>query len=182
MSVLSDDGHVGTGQPYAFFVGRVGLSAMMHGRGASVMTSLDVMPTILLLAVAAPCWAVPMCSKSSDPAAVVQAQVDAYNKHDVETFLSCYADDAAVYWLDGHRPPVKGITALRDEFAFLGKIPPAGAGFGVDILMTTATGPTIANVEHMRGRPPGAPQVPDTLVIYEVRNGKIANAWFAPAK
>jgi len=37
-------------------------------------------------------------------------------------------------------------------------------------------------VEHMRGLPPGAPPVPDTLVIYEVRDGKILNAWFAPAK
>jgi hypothetical protein len=146
------------------------------------MKPLKLVQIFLLLSATAPCWAAPTCSASSDPAAVVQAQVDAYNKHDVDTFLSCYADNATIYWLDGHKAPAKGIDALRAEFAFLGKIPPAGAGFGVDIVMKTITGPTVANVEHMRGLPPGAPPVPDTLIIYEVRDGKIQNAWFAPAK
>jgi hypothetical protein len=137
---------------------------------------------VLFLAATVPCFAVAPCSSSSDPAAVVQAQVDAYNKHDVDAFLNCYADNATIYWLDGHKPPTKGAKALHDEFAFLSKIPAAGAGFGVDVVMKTITGPTVANVEHMRGLPPNAPPVPDTLVIYEVRDGKILNAWFAPAK
>jgi hypothetical protein len=138
--------------------------------------------TFLFLAAAVSCSAASSCSSVNDPAAVVQAQVEAYNRHDVETFLSCYADNATVYWLDGHKQPAKGIKALHDEFAFLGKIPPAGSGFGVDVVTKTVTGPTVANVEHMRGLPPGAAPVPDTLVIYEVRDGKILNAWFAPAK
>ncbi|WP_158789357.1 nuclear transport factor 2 family protein [Granulicella sp. L46] len=137
---------------------------------------------VLLLAAAGPCLAAIPCSASSDPAAVVQAQVDAYNRHDVEAFLNCYSDNATVYWLDGHKEPAKGAKALRDEFEFLAKIPPAGSGFGVDVVTKTITGPTVANVEHMRGLPPGAPPVPDTLVIYEVRDGKILNCWFAPAK
>ena len=136
----------------------------------------------LLLSATLSAWAAVPCAKSSDPASVVQAQVDAYNKHDVDAFLNCYADNATVYWLDGHKGPAKGTAALRAEFAFLARIPPAGAGFGVDVISKTITGPTIANVEHMRGLPPGAPTVPDTLVIYEVREGKILNAWFAPAK
>ncbi len=146
------------------------------------MSSLGSLPFLFVLAGLAPCWAAPACSSSTDPAAVVQAQVEAYNKHDLDTFLSCYADNATVYWLDGTKPPVKGAKALRDEFTFLSKIPPAGAGYGVDIVMKTVTGPTIANVERQRGLPPGAPPMPDTLVIYEVRDGKILNAWFAPSK
>ncbi len=146
------------------------------------MKILLVLLAVLLPATVVPSWAAPVCGNSPDPAAVVQAQVEAYNKHDVETFLSCYADNATVYWLDGHKPPAKGIRGIREEFAFLSKIPAAGAGFGVDVLTKTITGPTVANVEHMRGLPPGAPSVPDTLVIYEVRGGKILNAWFAPAQ
>jgi hypothetical protein len=144
--------------------------------------SLPLIPILLLAAAAVPCLAAPSCGTSSDSAAVVQAQVEAYNKHDVDAFLSCYADNATVTWLDGKKAPVQGTDALRKEFAFLGKIPAAGAGFGVDIVMKTITGPTVANVEHMRGLPPNAPPVPDTLVVYEVRDGKIVNAWFAPAK
>ena len=98
------------------------------------MKSLGSLP-LLLLTSAAPCWAAPACSSSPDPAAVVQAQVEAYNRHDLDTCLSCYADNATVYWLDAKKPPVKGAKALRDEFAFLGKIPPAGAGFGGDVVL-----------------------------------------------
>ncbi len=112
----------------------------------------------------------------------MQAQVEAYNKHDVEAFLSCYADNATVYWLDGKKASVQGTEGLRKEYAFLGRIPAAGAGFGVDVVTQAITGPTVANVEHTRGLPPNAPPRPDTLVIYEVRDGKILNVWFAPAK
>ena len=136
----------------------------------------------LLSAIPVQSWAAPQCGPSSEPAAVVQAQVEAYNKHDLETFLSCYADSATVYWLDGRKAPVKGMDELRAEFAFLLKIPQSGAGYGVDIVAKTITGPTVANVEHVRGLPPGAPPRPDTLVLYEVRDGKIVNVWFAPAK
>ena len=137
---------------------------------------------VLLFVAAAPCSAVTPCGSSSDPAVVVQAQVDAYNKHDLQALLNCYADNATVSWLDGRKAAAKGTKALHDECAFLAAIPPAGAGFGVDVVTKTITGPTVANVEHMRGLPPGAPPVPYTVVIYEVRDGKIVNAWFAPAK
>jgi putative hydrolase of HD superfamily len=136
---------------------------------------------LLLPLLAAPCCAAAGCGSSSDPAAVVAAQVEAYNKHDVEAFLSCYADEATVSWLDGKQPTVKGKEGMRALFAFLAKIPPAGAGFGVDVVSKTVTGPTVATVEHTRGLPPGAKPRPDTLVIYEVRDGKIVNCWFAPA-
>ena len=33
------------------------------------------------------------CGKSTAPEAVVQTQVDAYNAHDLERFVQCYADD-----------------------------------------------------------------------------------------
>jgi putative hydrolase of HD superfamily len=144
--------------------------------------TLPWVASLLLAAAAVPCCALPTCGNSTEPAAVVQAQVEAYNEHNVEAFVSCYATNVSIYWLDGKTPTVKGLDALRAKFAFLGRIPAAGAGYGVDILTKTITGPTIANVEHLRGLPPGAPPQPDTLVIYEVRDGKILNVWFAPAK
>jgi uncharacterized protein (TIGR02246 family) len=147
-----------------------------------MMKTFQLLSVLVLASAAVPCVAAPTCGSSVDPAAVVQAQVEAYNKHDVDAFLSCYADNATITWLDGKKPPVQGTEAIRKEFAFLGRIPAAGAGFGVDIVTKTVTGPTVANVEHMRGLPPNAAPVPDTLVIYEVRAGKIVNAWFAPAK
>jgi hypothetical protein len=136
---------------------------------------------LFLMAGTTACAQVFNCGASQEPAAVVHAQVEAYNKHDVPTFLSCYADTATIHYLDGH-PAVEGMEGLRKMYAFLSRIPPQGVGYGVDILNTTVTGPTVANVEHLRGLPPGAPPKPDTLVVYEVRDGKILNVWFAPDK
>jgi hypothetical protein len=122
------------------------------------------------------------CGTSQDPAAVVRAQVEAYNRHDLSAFLSCYADAAVVYQLDGSSPPAKGMEELKKLYAFLGRIPAAGAGYGVDVLQTVVTGPTVSNLEHVRGLPPNAPPPPNTLIVYEVRKGKIQNVWFAPSK
>ncbi len=146
------------------------------------MKRVWLLAAVLVGGVALPCWGAGPCAASGEPAAVVQAQVEAYNRHDVEAFLNCYAEDATVEWLDGHMAPAKGMSALRAEFGFLGKIPAAGAGYGVDVMSRTITGPTVANVEHLRGLPPGASAMPDMLVIYEVREGKIVHAWFAPSK
>jgi uncharacterized protein (TIGR02246 family) len=158
---------------------RLPLICNHHPQGQMTMKYLRFLLLLSPFTFAFPCFAT--CSVSPNPADVVQAQVEAYNRHDVEAFLSCYAEDATIYWLDGHQQPVKGMDALRAQFAFLAKIPPAGAGFGVDILTKAVTGPTVANVEHTRGLPPNAKPVPDTLVLYEVRNGKIVSCWFAPA-
>lgn len=131
----------------------------------------------LLAAPALPAMAA--CGKTnadSGPAEVVQAQVDAYNAHDVQAFAACYADDADVVDLSGKRPEVKGQAALKQAFAFLGKVP---GDFGVDIVKRVVNGPVVIDLEHLHGLPPGK-QMPDSLAVYEVRNGKIARLWFPP--
>jgi hypothetical protein len=52
------------------------------------------------------------------PATVVRAQVDAYNGHDVDDFLSYYADDAVVFGPDG-QALVAGRDAMRETFGEL---------------------------------------------------------------
>lgn len=113
---------------------------------------------------------------TSSPAQVVEAQVAAYNAHDVEAFAACYADDVSVVDLSGKRPEVKGQAALRQAFAFLGKVP---RDFGVDIVKRVVNGPVVIDLEHLHGLPPGK-QMPDSIAVYEVRDGKIARLWFPP--
>lgn len=115
-------------------------------------------------------------SATSSPAEVVQAQVDAYNAHDLAAFTACYADDARVIDLSGKRPERKGQAALKQAFAFLGQAP---KGFGVDILKRVVNGPVVIDLEHVRGLPPGK-HAPDSLAVYEVRDGKIVTLWFPP--
>lgn len=117
-------------------------------------------------------------STSSDPAQVVNAQFAAYNAHDVDAFAACYADDVSIISLDGKRPPIKGITALKQVYAFLNKEPKT---FRVEIIKRMVNGPIVVDVERVYGLPPGK-HLPDMIAMYEVRNGKVLNAWFPPSE
>lgn len=133
------------------------------------MAALGVLSLLLPLSAAA-------CGKSADPAAVVQAQVEAYIAHDIDAFAACYADNVTITDLSGKRPVIKGIDALKKAFAFLATVPKA---FHVEIVQREITGPTVADHERVIGLPPEKGQ-PESLAAYEVRDGKILNLWFPP--
>lgn len=116
------------------------------------------------------------CGSSGDPAQVVQAQVDAYNAHDIDAFASCYADTVTVTDLSGKRATITGIPALKHTFAFLAKMP---KDFHVEILQRVVTGPTVVDKERVHGLPADKGQ-PVAMAAYEVRAGKIVNVWFLP--
>lgn len=115
-------------------------------------------------------------NQSGDPAEVVQAQVKAYNAHDIATFASCYADNVTVTDLSGKRPVVSGVEALKKAYAFLDKVPKA---FHVDIVERVVHGPVVIDKERVMGLPADKGQ-PEALAVYEVRNGKIQNLWLPP--
>jgi hypothetical protein len=116
-------------------------------------------------------------NKSADPVDVVQAQIDAYNAHDVDAFASCYADNVIVSDLSGKRPPIAGIPALKKTYAFLVKKPKA---FHVAIIQRATSGPIVVDHERVIGLPVDKGQ-PEAIAVYEVRNGKIQNVWFPPS-
>lgn len=117
------------------------------------------------------------CGTSNDPAHVVQAQVDAYNAHDIDAFAACYAENVTITDLSGKRPVVKGISALKHAFAFLSTMPKE---FHVEIVQRAVTGPTVVDVEQAVGLPAGK-KTHQSMAVYEVRDGKILNVWFPPA-
>lgn len=49
---------------------------------------------------------------------VVQRQVDAYNRHDLDAFLACYAPTAVIEWADGTRR-FAGHQEIRARYAEL---------------------------------------------------------------
>ena len=120
----------------------------------------------------------PVCGDTARPIDVVQAQVDAYNAHDLDQFLACYADDATLYDLSGKQPVVHGRSAMREIYSFLERVPD---GFQVDILDRLVSDAIIVDTERFVGLPEGV-QWPDAVAVYEVRNGKIQNVWFPPVE
>ena len=117
------------------------------------------------------------CGESTAPEAVVRTQVDAYNAHDIERFLQCYADDITIHDLSGKDPPVKGIAELRKDYQWLSKAP---LEFRVQIIKRVTVGRIVVDVERVLGLPKDK-GTPEVVAIFEVRDGKIRNVWFPPS-
>lgn len=113
---------------------------------------------------------------SSDPVQVVDAQFAAYNAHDLDGFVACYADDVSMVDPAAKQPMVKGLAAFKEVYAFLNK---TSVTVRVEIVNRIVNGPIVIDREHVLGLPPDR-SVPDVIAVYEVRHGKILHVWFPP--
>ena len=109
----------------------------------------------------------------ADPATIVQAQLDAYNAHDVDALLALYADDARQF-RHPDTPLASGAAQIGARFAarFAAIRPHA------TLLHRAVIGATVIDHESVAGEFPEGPGKIDMLAIYEVRDGRIAQAWF----
>jgi uncharacterized protein (TIGR02246 family) len=104
---------------------------------------------------------------SRDP---VQAQLDAYNAHDVEAFAACYAADVKIFDATGTLV-TEGTDALRARYAalFAGS-PQLRAEVKQRTRIGTAAAWYVVDTERVRGRQePGSPTRFDVLVLYAGR-------------
>jgi hypothetical protein len=108
------------------------------------------------------------------PAAVVQAQLDAYNAKDIDALMLTYAPDARQFTL--HGPLLaQGIDALRPRYVARFAEPDLHAR----LVSRSVVGNIVTDVEVVtRNFPEGLGTI-DMLCIYEVVNGRIQTASFA---
>jgi hypothetical protein len=107
-----------------------------------------------------------------DPEAVVQRQLDAYNARDIEALLAIYADDAQMF----EHPATlhaSGSAALRERFATRFQEPNLEAV----LLNRMVMGNIVVDHERVTRTFPEGPGKVELLMIYEVQNGRIMNAW-----
>jgi hypothetical protein len=109
-----------------------------------------------------------------DPAAVVQAQLDAYNAKDIEALMRTYAPDAQQLVL--HGPLLaQGHEAIRPRYVARFAEPDLHAR----LLGRTVLGNFVTDLELVtRNFPEGLGTV-EMLCIYEVVEGRIQRASFA---
>jgi hypothetical protein len=110
---------------------------------------------------------------SSDPAAVVQRQLEAYNARDVEAILATYAADARQF----EHPSTllaTGHAEMRPRFAARFAEPNLHAALRQRIVM----GHVVIDHETVTRTFPEGPGSIELVAIYEVRKGLIRNAWF----
>jgi hypothetical protein len=106
-----------------------------------------------------------------DAEKVVQRQVEAYNRRDLDAFLACYAEDARL-----HRPPDRltdqGHEALRRRYR---KRFEGAPNLHATIVRRIVLDRFVVDHEHVTGTPEGPF---DAIATYEVIDGRIANVWF----
>jgi putative hydrolase of HD superfamily len=109
-----------------------------------------------------------------DPAAVVQAQLDAYNAKDIDALMLTYAPDAQQFTL--HGPLLaQGHEAIRPRYVARFVEPDLHAR----LLSRTVVGNFVTDLEVVtRNFPEGLGTV-EMLCIYEVVDGRIQRASFA---
>jgi putative hydrolase of HD superfamily len=106
------------------------------------------------------------------PEAVVQKQVDAYNAHDLDSFISCYGDSIEFRTMDGKVGPEKGLPPLRKGYGDLFSRFPT---LKVKILKRIVQGSFVIDQEQAEGM---GPEPMTVTAIYETAQGKIIHVWF----
>ncbi|MDP5136401.1 nuclear transport factor 2 family protein [Rheinheimera baltica] len=104
----------------------------------------------------------------------VQQQLDAYNAKDLAAFIACYHNDIAIYRMPAPEPSLKGRAALE---AFYKTERFTIAALRAEVLNRMVVGNKVIDHERVYGM---TEQPNDVVVVYEVKQGLILNAWFYP--
>lgn len=103
---------------------------------------------------------------------VVQTQLEAYNRRDVDAFAATYAPDVRIY---NHPAELQlsGVDSLRTDYArFFASAPNLRASVSKRIVQ----GEYVIDHETVTGLPNG--ERFQAVAVYQVRNGRIQNVWF----
>ena len=105
-----------------------------------------------------------------DPTAPVQAQLDAYNRRDLEAFLACYAPDCRME--DGAGAVLAADrAAMRPQYA---RLFADGPDLHADVPTRIVVGGYVIDEEHVTGaRQPGFPEAAHAAAVYRVADGLI---------
>jgi len=108
----------------------------------------------------------------SDPAAVVQRQLDAFNARDLEALLSVYAAEAQLF-----EHPAKLIAAGGEELRQRFTVRFAEANLHAALLSRIVSGCFVIDHERVTRTFPEGPGDLELVMIYEVVDGRIVRAW-----
>ena len=106
---------------------------------------------------------------SADPEKVVQSNLEAYNKGDIEGFMSYFSEDILMRNFDTGDITAKGKNEVREIYTRLFEASP---DLHSRILKRTVFDNKVIDHEYITGRN-GSQEPLELVLIYEVRGGKI---------
>jgi hypothetical protein len=113
--------------------------------------------------------------QNNSPLAVVQAQLDAFNARDIDALMRAYAPDAEQFALHGERL-ARGENEIRPRYVARFTEPDLHAR----LLSRTVMGNWVTDLELITRNFPDGLGTLEMLCIYEVVEGRIRRASFAP--
>ena len=108
-----------------------------------------------------------------DPTVPVQKQLEAYNARDIDAFMRWWADDCRYYEFPS-RLLANGAAEIRARHVARFKEPNL---FG-RLIHRMTVGNVVVDHECVTRTFPEGPGEVDVIAIYEIADGKIAQAWF----
>lgn len=103
---------------------------------------------------------------------MIQRQLDAYNARDIDAFMQTYADDAEIFE-HPDRLLARGAVALRERYSARFQEPNLHAA----LVGRIAMGNIVVDHEKVTRTFPEGTGTLEVVMIYELKNGKIAKAW-----
>lgn len=108
----------------------------------------------------------------SDPEAIVQQQVNAYNNHDIEAFVATYSPNVRILKLSDNEIILSGMEALRELYSERFQHP----NLRGEIAQRMALGDFVIDFERVSGVIEG--EIVEAIAIYEVQDDLIQRVWF----
>jgi len=104
---------------------------------------------------------------------IVDKQIEAYNKRDLEAFLDCYAENIEVLMFESNQMLTKGKEQLRQTMSesFASK-----TDSKTIVISRISHNKLIIEIEEITGHIEG--QVITSVSIYEITENKISKLWF----
>jgi putative hydrolase of HD superfamily len=110
---------------------------------------------------------------ASDPASIVQRQLDAYNAHDIDALMATYSADVEHYEFPSTLVAT-GANEVRARLSVRLQEPDLHAR----LLARTVMGELVIDHEVItRNFPEGIGSI-EMIAMYEVRGGRISRGWF----
>lgn len=167
----SPDDHMVTSGPSVEFAGMIGAQTLLVPSDCghvSFFCQQDTLGSAVRSFLAADSQA----AAARSPAALVQSQFDAYNRHDAEAVAELFAMDAEVRTL-GDTTATRGRVALRNGMAeWFKKAPKVQA----TLLRRMAHGNYVVDHERVTGLPGG--KTIEAIGVYEIKDGAIKRVWW----
>jgi hypothetical protein len=114
-----------------------------------------------------------MAAQELTPQALVQAQVDAYNAHNIDDFLAVYADDIELFDFPA-KTKLRGKDVMRQRYAALTADPQLHG----EVINCMVVGNTVINHERVCRTTADGTVTLESIAIYEIRDQKIVRVTF----